>query len=310
MKHYIDIENIKEEDIDLGNGMIRKSNCGSFVPGDYIQITIKVDGTNGSFEYDEETNSLKAFSRKNELNAMQTNQGFWNYVQTLNPESYKEEAEYMPYGEWLISNKVRYEHEAYKRFYVFDVWNKKDEKWMDQEFVSEYCTKHHLERVPIVYEGPFISWEHCRSFMNYHWKALGNEEGVVVKNQTRLQDENNRLPSYLKLVNDSFKESMKTHEKVIDPEKESAKKNAENLMESIVTENRVSKELLKMRNEGIIPSELTPKDMGLIAKTLPKRIWEDCLKEEKEICMAAGEYAGKICSSLTMQIARRIVLGQ
>ena len=91
MKHYIDIENIREEDIELMNGMTRESNCKGFEPGDHITITTKIDGTNGSIEYNPESNSLIAYSRKNELNAMNTNQGFWNYVQTLNPEDFKDE---------------------------------------------------------------------------------------------------------------------------------------------------------------------------------------------------------------------------
>ena len=81
-------------------------------------------------------------------------------------------------------------------------------------------------------------------------------------------------------------------------------------MSSIVTENRVTKELHKMVNEGILPTSISPKEMGQVAKLLPKRIWEDCLKEEKEVCMAAGEYAGKMCSAITMKIAKEIILGK
>ena len=309
MKHYIDIENIREEEIDLGGGVIRKSNCGGFVPGEHVNISVKIDGTNGSFAYDPETNGLKAFSRKNELHAMQTNQGFWNYVQTLNAEEYKDDARYMPFGEWLVHNKVNYEPEAYRHFYVFDVWDQEDSKWMNQEFVKEYCAKHNLERVPELYDGPFISWEHCRSFMGHHWRSLGQEEGVIVKAVDRIGDGESRLPAYLKLVNESFKESMKTKVKVVDLEKEATKQKAEELMVSIVTQNRVEKELLKMRNEGLIPSELTPQDMGTVAKLLPKRIFDDCMKEEKEVCMAAGEYAGKMCSSIAMKIAKQIIVG-
>ena len=309
MKHYIDIDNIREENTDLGNGMTRKSNCSGFTPGEHLNITVKIDGTNGSFMYDSDNNTLKAFSRKNELNAMNTNQGFWNYVQTLNAEEYKNDSRYIPFGEWLIHNKVNYEPEAYRHFYVFDVWDKEESKWMNQEFVKEYCTKHNLERVPELYDGPFISWEHCKSFMDCHWRSLSQEEGVVCKLVDKIGDGESRLPAYLKLVNESFKETMKTRIKTVDPEKESAKKNAEELMSSIVTKNRVEKELLKMRNEGVIPAELTAKDMGSIAKILPTRIMDDCLKEENEICMAAGEYGAKACTSITMKFAREIILG-
>ena len=310
MKHYIDIENIREEDVILMSGMTRESNCKGFEPGDHITITTKIDGTNGSIEYNPESNSLIAYSRKNELNAMNTNQGFWNYVQTLHPEDFKDEPNLMPFGEWLIKNKVRYEDDAYRHFYVFDVWNKDTERWMTQDFVKKYCERHGFEMVPELYNGPFISWEHCKSFMSHHWRSLGEEEGVVVKSDYRIGDGKNRMPAYLKLVNSSFKESMKIKVKEVDPSKEADKKKAEELMSQIVTQNRVEKELLKMRNEGILPSELTPKEMALVAHSLPKRIWEDCMKEEHEICMAAGEYAGKTCSALVMKIAKHIILGE
>ena len=40
------------------------------------------------------------------------------------------------------------------------------------------------------------------------------------------------------------------------------------------------KDINKMIDEGILPEQISPKDMGLIAKNLPKRIFEDIMKEE------------------------------
>lgn len=306
MKHFIDIENIREESIDLGDGLVRESNTGCFVPGDFVQYTEKVDGSNASFQYID--GKLIAFSRKKELDFNNTLNGFWNFVQSLNPEDYKEESHLIFFGEWLIHNKINYDNENYKQFYMYDVFNTKTEQWQMQSYVKDLAKRHNLNYVHVLYEGPFISWEHARSFLNS--SAYGSrQEGLVAKNQDKLHDVKNRLPAYLKIVNEDFKESMKIKERHVDLEKEANKVHAEELMNSIVTENRVSKELLKMRNEGAIPSELTPKDMGIIAKLLPKRIWEDCLKEENEVCMAAGEYAGKFCSSITMQHAKKIILG-
>lgn len=131
----------------------------------------------------------------------------------------------------------------------------------------------------------------------------------VVKNQTKLNNPDNKLPFYLKIVNENFKESMKTKEKVIDPAEESAKTEAQKIVESIVTKNRIEKELFKMRDEGILPDKIAPSDMKLVAQNLPKRIYDDCVKEEKELVLAAGEYFGKMCGSWTMKLARDIILG-
>ena len=100
---------------------------------------------------------------------------------------------------------------------------------------------------------------------------------------------------------------MRVKVKEVDPEKEAERQRATELMESIVTKNRIEKMLLKLRDEQIIPSELTPEDMGLIAKNLPKRIFDDCLKEEPEIMDACKDYAGKMCGSITMSIVRSII---
>jgi hypothetical protein len=97
--------------------------------------------------------------------------------------------------------------------------------------------------------------------------------------------------------------------KEIDPEVEAAKKKAIELANSIVTEARVKKILLKLIDEGLIPENLTPKDMGLIMKNLPKRVYEDVLKEELETVKAIGENASKIISTTVAQMARKIVIG-
>jgi hypothetical protein len=81
------------------------------------------------------------------------------------------------------------------------------------------------------------------------------------------------------------------------------------VMATIVTENRVRKEINKMIDEGLLPSILTERDMGIIAKNLPKRIMDDCLKEEKDIVLEAGEFAGKASNRYVMEFARKVVLG-
>ena len=64
-----------------------------------------------------------------------------------------------------------------------------------------------------------------------------------------------------------------------------------------------------MRDEGILPEKITPQDMRTVANNLPKRIYDDCLKEEKELVEAAGQYFGKLCGGKTMLFAKEIILG-
>ena len=309
-KHYIDIQNIRETDTEL-----RERNTQAFELDDIIQITEKYDGSNACACYDVENDKLLAFSRKRELSFANTLNGFWNYIQQLPEQAikmFKLYPSFRVFGEWSNKNRITYyDTNKIKHWYIYDIYDTTTEQWLEQKMVKTFCKRAGLEYIQELYYGPFISWEHCKSFL--HCNSYGDtQEGVVIKNQTKLNNWNShdtKTPLYLKIVNDSFKETMKHKEKIIDPMKENNKKEAQKIMESICTKNRVEKELYKMRDEGIIPEKVTPQDMGLVARNLPKRIYADLLKEEKELVEQCGEYAGKMCSTLSMKYAKQIILG-
>lgn len=302
MKHFMDIQAIIEATTSL-----KQSNTGAFTIGDLIQITEKVDGSNSSIQY--ENGVLLAFSRKQPLDNFNTLDGFWDYVQTLNPDEYKNESNLVIFGEWLRKNKIIYEKENMHKWYVYDIYNLDTESWQPQEFVKEFCKRHNLIYVHVLYEGPFISWEHCRSFMNSPMYGT-SQEGIVVKNQTKLNDPNTRQPFYLKIVNDSFKET-KSPKPAKSAEEQATDAQAYSLAETIITERRVEKMLFALRDEGILPEKLQPSDMKLVAQNLPKRVYEDCVKEESEVIDAINALEAtpfsKICGSMTMKIARNLI---
>ena len=311
-KHFIDIQNIREEDTEL-----RNRNTYAFDTDSIIQITEKVDNSNACAAYDIETNQMVAFSRKQELNFNNNLSGFWNYVQEFSEKTknmFIEYPNYRVFGEWTGQKNriIYYDTGKIKHWYVYDIYDTNLEMWLTQDIVKDFCKLADLEYVHELYYGKFISWEHCRSFMNS--PAYGDEqEGIVIKNQTKLNDWDShdiKSPCYLKIVNEKFKESMKTKEKIIDVEKENAKKEAQRIMESICTKNRIEKELFKMRDEGILPNKIEPTDFKIIAQNLPKRIYEDLLKEELELVKACGEFGGKICAIICMNIAKELILGK
>lgn len=304
IKSYIEIQNLREQDVDLGIGIVRKKNDTAFEPGNIISITEKIDGSSSHIQYEESTNTLYAFSRRQPLDFHNTLDGFFNYVQALNPDDFKDCKDYAIFGEWLRKNKITYDKEKMKRWYVYSIYDKKHEIWLSQDKVKEIASAHNLEYIHELYYGPFISWEHCRTFL--HSPFYGErQEGIVVRNITAL--EKGIGPHILKIVNEDFAEIMK--QKVVDPEKEAEKAAARALMETIVTPRRVEKALEKLREDNILPAEIVPEDMGKVAKNLPKLVFNDCMKEEEEIVKRAGQYAGKMSSSICMQIARDILLG-
>ena len=302
-KKFMDISRIKEDT------ELTVANTNGFEIGDHIVIQIKFDGANASFRYDNETGKLNAFSRKQPLTYNNTLSGFWNYVESLDAEKFKDYPNYVFFGEWAVKNKIIYKPEFRKIWLMYDVYDVENQSYLPQTDVKALAEKFGFNYIYTLYDGEFISWEHCRSFMNEVVYSETIEEGIVVKNQSKLNDPNSRTPFVLKIVNDKFAEVMKTRVKEIDPEVEAEKAKASEIVESIVTRSRVEKEIYKMRDEGILPEKIETQDMKIVAQNLPKRIYEDCVKEEEESVMAVGEYFGKMCGSTVMKHAKSIILG-
>ena len=317
-KKFIDIDYIREDDLvigkkDDGTDAIRPKNTGAFEPGDIIQITTKIDGANASIAWDETTSKLEIFSRTNLLNSPGALRGFYDYVKTeIEPKlNMSKHPGLVIFGEWLVKHSVNYENECYNKWYVYDIWDKHLGQYVCQSIVQGFCCEYHLNYVEELYYGPFISWDHCKSFLNKSIAYGPEQEGIVIKNQSKLNNENNKAPAYLKIVNECFKESQhsKKEKKILDPEAEAAKAEAVKLAASIVTEARVRKLILKLVDEGLVPAELQPKDMGAVMKQLPKRCFDDCVKEESETVKLLGEFAGKFIAAEAAKQARKIVIG-
>ena len=311
-KKFIDIEHIREEDIDLGNGVVRRSNVGAFEVGDQIQISEKIDGANASIAYNADEGKLEVFSRTNLLDSADGLRGFKAFVELkFKPDEFKAFPDYVIFGEWCVGHKCRYSQSWYNMWRVYDIWDKSKKNYLSQDAVKAFCKEHGIEYIHVLYEGPFESWAHCRQFMDVKSYGGIEQEGIVVKNQTKLDRDDIRYPKYLKIVNDVFKESIvKNEKKPIDPEQ--VKLDAENMakMESIVTDVRVKKLVMKCVDEGIVPAELEPKHIGALIKALPKMAFDDIVKEEPEVVKSVGAPAGKICSTLVAKHVKALVLGK
>ena len=306
MKHFMDIVRVKENSED---GLVA-ANTGAFEVGDHIQISEKWDGANGSIAW--EDGELKAFSRKNELNMSNNLRGFWEFVQTLDKEKFRDLGNRVLFGEWGISHTVKYNQDAYSKWYVYDMFDKDTEQWLPQTVVKEFAESHGLEYIHVLYDGPFISWEHCRTFL--HSPAYGkDQEGIVIKNQSKLNSPDCRNPFYLKIVNDEFCETkINNHiKKILDPQHLAEKAAAEEMASQVVTEARVRKEINKQIDEGLLPEQLTPRDMAIIARNLPQRIYDDIVKEESDLIgdVISNQFFGKAVGSQAMNWAKKIVLG-
>lgn len=297
MKKYKDIERLKDK------------YAPAFKVGEHITITEKIDGANASIVVNED-GTLTACSRRNELNQNNTLQGFYDFVQTLDASivSAALTSRYILFGEWLVKHTIRYPEDKMKQFYVFDVYDTETEQYMPWDFTKQIAEFIGLKTVPLFYDGPFISWEHIYSFVGK--TEMGGEptgEGVVIKSQDRLDNKFSGTPEYVKIVAKEFSEVHQSKpQKEIDPEKVAARQAAEDLAATIVTARRVEKSIQKLVEDGIVPEDWDEKSLGVIAKHLPRAVYNDCVKEEPET-VAQIENFGKICGSLTMKLAREAV---
>lgn len=298
MKHkkFMDIERIKE------------TNTNGFEKCDEIIIQEKIDGSNAAIRYDSENDCVVAQSRKQILSVSNNLRGMYEWSQTLDKDRVREVLgdNLCLFGEWLVPHTVKYPDEKYNQFYAYDIYDTDAEKYLPQDIVEEKARELGLNFVPIFYKGEFQSWEHCLSFVGKTEMNGEMGEGIVIKNQTKLNDPNGRTPFYIKIVSERFQETHERHVKIVSPEQLKAQEENKILCESIVTEARVTKILHKLVDEGILPENWGAKEMGIVAKNLCGRVFEDCMKEEPET-VSQIENFGKFANSICMSIAKKFI---
>lgn len=298
IRKYIDIERLKDK------------YASAFSIGEHIVCQEKIDGSNASFCYDSNTNTLVAFSRRKQLDKINGLNGFYDFVSKLDIDFYKKILgdELIIFGEWLVPHTIKYPADKYRKFYVFDIFDRRLNHylpWNKTKQIAELCG---LQTVPLFYDGPFTSWDDIYKLIGQtKMGASPCGEGQVIKSQDRLDNKFSGTPEYVKIVAKEFSEVHQSKpQKEIDPEKLAAKQAAEDLAATIVTQRRIVKSLEKLIEDDIISEDWDEKSLGIIAKHLPRAVYNDCVKEEPET-VAQIENFGKICGSLTMKLARELV---
>lgn len=307
MKKYLDIERCKQK------------YAETFNVGEDIVIQEKIDGSNASIRYDEESGTLKAFSRRLELNADNTLNGFWDYVQTLNLDTFKEilGSRYIVFGEWMgAKHAIKYPENVYGKFWMFDVWDTQIEQYLPYEETRSFYDKliacgneeNKFNFVPVFYIGKFESWEKTSELVGR--TEVGAEptgEGIVIKRQNCLDSKSSRLPFYVKIVSEQFSEVHKSKkQKAIDPEAIAKKEANLALAATIVTPQRVQKMIYKFIEDGLLPQDWDEHNLKDISKILPNAIYKDCVKEENETVQQVEDF-GKVAAKLSMSIVRDLI---
>ena len=304
-KKYKDIKYLVEE-----SDNYKERNCNGFRPGDIIQITEEFDGCTTSIALDDETKELQAFSRNQQITEDDSINGFYSYVKSLSNDILKEHPSWFVFGKWSKKHKIVYK-DSYirKHWYVIDIYDTETREWLLQDRVKAFCDEAGLEYIHVLYEGEFISWEHCRSFLNKPFYGE-HQKGIVIKNQTTLNSTFSHADdckSYLRITNDQYRKVKKPRVRSVKAQFKDSSEEALRLASSLITEPKVEKMMFVLRDEHLLHDNLTKEDLTLISKVLPKRLIQDCEREGGNIVASDDEVFYSLCRRVTMQHAKTLV---
>jgi RNA ligase len=238
-----------------------------FNTGELIVVEEKLDGANASMTVVDGT--VQCFSRNTVLDAHNTLRGFYQYAQGL--YSVLEEG-YIYYGEWLVPHTIKYPEEYLNHFYLFDIYDIEEDKYLSSRSVAEIGTRSGMYVVPKLSIGKFSSVGEVMEFVGSSNLAESGE-GVVLKYW------NSEKREVVKIVSDKFKESKGLPKQKVAGTSDSLHE----FVSATVTEPRIEKLLNKLVDEGKIPEEYDLQDMPVILKSLGSSVYDDVMKEEADV---------------------------
>lgn len=230
----------------------------------------KIDGTNGSVWIEE--GKVKAGSRNRELTLEEDNQGFYKYIKQQ--DNIKEFLSYHNnlrlFGEWLVPHTLKtYREDAWREFYVFDVYDDGKEKYISYEKYQPLLEEYDIEYIPPIAiidkpkkENLINQLDKTSQYLIEDGEGLG--EGIVIK---RYDFENKYGRTvWAKMVTSRFKEK---HNKNEPPEMQGTTTVEEKIIDNYLTEDLIEKEYSKIVNrEDGWRSQYIPELLGRVYHAL------------------------------------------
>lgn len=278
-----------------------------------VLVTPKLDGTNALAYWDGVRNQVGGGSRNRELNAIDDNAGFYNWLHSDNVEAIRirkfieDNPELILYGEFKvgqIGSIKDYNPEAREYLWLFDcfdllrgVYVADDDwrEWVDQYGLTNWCVPIYLDKVnPTVEEIMAIAQEN--NFLLDHANHPG--EGVVIRNN----DYRDQWGHYqvAKIVLDEYKQN-KSAKKTPVPEGDIEAK----IVSVYVTDAELAKAKAKTcAYFGVEEFEKSGKFIGFYMST----VWKESVLEEvadwtKKLKNPTVNF--KTLQSLTQQACRK-----
>lgn len=179
-----------------------KEETDNILDGPVI-VQEKVDGANISiFELD---GKLRCGTRTRMLPEDESFNGFQEAVKSnLNLAMYfSRNPDHILYGEWLVKHTITYPDEAYRKIYLFDIYNRVTKEWLPQETVRAEAEFLGLE-YPNIFAQGVLTEEVIKEFVGKSHIAPAGE-GVVIKHEGFVNKFGDHV--YAKIVHEKFKES-------------------------------------------------------------------------------------------------------
>lgn len=150
-----------------------------------VNVTEKLDGANLSVWLGD-GGEIRVGSRNNDLtsNGNEFN-GAVKYANTH--EGIKKLLTDMPncrlYGEWLVRHTLAYNETAYKKFYMFDIYNHAVDAFYDQAAVQSLGKEYGIETVPFLGEFENTNLKELTKLVEGQKSVYGEKrEGIVIRN--------------------------------------------------------------------------------------------------------------------------------
>lgn len=172
-----------------------------------VTIQEKIDGANVSMWLDGDT--VKCGTRTRELPLDESFNGFQEAVRANDAITAFLVAHptLRLYGEWLVKHTITYPDAAYRKIYLYDVYDEETDLFSTQYTVWEIARQLGLEYPKqFVSEPTILTYDEINAFVG---KTLvdgaANGEGVVVKNENFINGFGDHV--YAKVVHERFKEA-------------------------------------------------------------------------------------------------------
>lgn len=254
-----------------------------------VYVFPKLDGTNASTWIDS-LGLVNAGSRTRQLSKDSDNAGFYRWVtrefdsaeagKTPIWQFHYKYPHYRLFGEWLVPHTFKgYRQDAWKNFYVFDVFNDETEQYLSYEVYKPLVESFGITYIPPLATikngdyGAFLKFLEGNFFLIPDGGDPG--EGIVLKNY----DWQNRFGRqvWAKIIRNEFKE---LHARTMGaPDVNAGLMNEERIITRVVTTALVDKTLSKITNAKRTATEDPPFEKKDIPQ-LFERVFYDIIKEE------------------------------